>query len=137
MIATILAAALWVGPAMSGSWYTPDRSGEGFTLQVLDDGSALALWFTYPPAGSAASQAWIYADGGRILGERIVFEHAITTRGPRFGPGYDASQLRVEPWGTLELRFASCNEAEVTYAGPAGWGSGTRRLARLTALAEL
>ena len=43
---SILLAALWVGPAMSGSWYTPERNGEGFTLQVLDNGTAHALWFT-------------------------------------------------------------------------------------------
>ena len=134
MIEVLLAATLWVGPAMSGSWYTPDRSGEGFTLQVLDDGSALAVWFTYSPAGN---QAWIYADGGRIDAERIRFEHAYTTRGPRFGPAYDAAELRLDPWGTLEFRFTSCNAAEVAYAGPAAWGSGTRPLSRLTALAEL
>ena len=63
---SVLLAALWVGPAMSGSWYTPERNGEGFTLQVLEDGTAHAIWFTYPPAGSAAQQAWIYASAGRV-----------------------------------------------------------------------
>ncbi|HYC35135.1 MAG TPA: hypothetical protein VEC19_01845 [Usitatibacter sp.] len=137
MIASLLAAALWVGPALSGSWFTPERNGEGFTLQVLDDGTAHALWFTYPPPGSAAQQAWIYASGGRIEGDRIRFEGAFTTRGPRFGAQYDPSQLQLIPWGSLEFRFSGCNEGEVTYAGPQAWGSGTRRLARLTALAEL
>ena len=136
MISALL-AALWVGPAMSGSWYAPERNGEGFTLQVLENGAAHALWFTYPPAGSAAQQAWIYAEGGRIDGDRIRFEGAITTRGPRFGAQYDPAQLQLIPWGTIEFRFTSCNEGEVTYAGPAAWGSGTRRVTRLTALAEL
>src|SRR5688572_24050066 len=76
---------LWVGPAFSGSWYSTDRSGEGFILQVLGDGTALLLWFTYPPAGSTVPQAWIYADGGSIEGERIRFANAVTTRGGRFG----------------------------------------------------
>ena len=135
--ALLLAAQLWVGPAQSGSWFTPERSGEGFTLQVLEDGSAVALWFTYPPVGAPGAQAWIYADGGRVEGDRIRFTQAYTTRGPRFGPGYDRNQLQLLPWGTLEFRFTACNDAEVTYAGPASWGSGTRRLARLTHLAEL
>jgi len=137
MLSTVLAAALWIGPAMSGSWYSPDRSGEGFTLQVLDNGTAYALWFTYPPAGSAVQQAWIYADGGRIEGDRIIFDNAITTRGPRFGAGYDPAQLQVSPWGRIEFQFTSCNEANVTYVGPAAWGTGTRGVTRLTALAEL
>jgi hypothetical protein len=134
---SILLAALWVGPAMSGSWYSPERNGEGFTLQVLDNGTAHALWFTYPPAGAAGQQAWIYASGGRIEGDRIRFEGAFTTRGPRFGATFDPAAVQVIPWGTLEFRFTGCNAAELTYAGPAAWGSGTRAVSRLTALAEL
>jgi hypothetical protein len=129
-------APLWVGPALSGSWYTIGRSGEGFTLQILEDGSALAIWFTYPPAGSAASQAWIIAQGHSDA-DRIVFDSVLTTRGPRFGPTYDPAQLQATAWGSLALHFFDCNNGEFTYSGPAGWGSGTRPLQRLTALSEL
>jgi hypothetical protein len=129
-------APLWIGPAMSGSWYTVGRSGEGFTLQILEDGSALAIWFTYPPAGSAAHQAWIIAQGHSET-NRIVFDSVSTTRGPRFGPSYDPAQLQAIPWGSLELHFFDCNNGEFTYTGPASWGSGTRPLTRLTALSEL
>ena len=134
---SVLLAALWVGPAMSGSWYSPERNGEGFTLQVLDNGTAHALWFTYPPTGGAGQQAWIYASGGRIEADRIVFEDAITTRGPRFGAQYDPAQLQAIPWGRIEFQFTTCNQANVTYQGPAAWGSGTRSVTRLTALADL
>jgi hypothetical protein len=127
----------WVGPAHSGSWYSPERSGEGFTMQILDNGSVLALWFTYPPAGAAGEQAWIIASGGRIEGDRIRFAQAVTTRGPRFGPAFDPALVQMIPWGTLDFRFTACNEAEIDYAGPPAWGSGSRRLARLTALSEL
>src|SRR6185503_17725269 len=128
---------LWVGPAFSGSWYSADRSGEGFILQVLDNGSALLLWFTYPPAGSSAPQAWIYADGGSVEGDRIRFGSAVTTRGGRFGATAGGVQAQRIPWGTVEFRFTGCNAGEVTYAGPAAWGSGTRQIVRLTELSEL
>jgi len=128
---------LWVGPAFSGSWYSTDRSGEGFILQVLDNGTALLLWFTYPPAGSAASQAWIYADGGAIDGDRIRFSNAITTRGGRFGVTSGGVQVQRIPWGTVEFRFTSCSAGEVTFAGPSAWGFGTRQIVRLTELSEL
>ena len=127
----------WAGPAHSGSWYASERNGEGFTLQVLDNGTAHAIWFTYPPPGSDAQQAWIYASGGRVEGDRIRFDGAFTTRGPRFGPAFDPGAVQVTPWGTIEFRFTGCNSAEVTWAGPAAWGSGTRTITRLTALAEL
>ena len=128
---------IWVGPAHSGSWYAAERNGEGFTLQVLENGTAHALWFTYPPAGATGQQAWIYASGGRIEGDRVRFDGAFTTRGPRFGSGFDPAAVQVIPWGSLEFRFTSCNEAEMSYAGPAAWGSGSRRLTRLTSLSEL
>jgi len=129
---------LWVGPAFSGSWFTSSRPGEGFILQVLDNGTALLLWFTYPPAGSSAQQAWIYADGGVIDGDRIRFTNAVTTRGGRFGvTGGARPAVQRIPWGTVEFHFSSCNAGEVTYAGPAEWGSGTRVITRLTEHAEL
>jgi hypothetical protein len=130
-------APLWIGPAHSGSWFNASRSGEGFTLQILDDGSALAVWFTYPPIGSASRQAWIFAQGGHIDGEHLHFDTVFTTRGPSFGPQFDPARLQIIPWGSLDFRFVDCNSGEFTYAGPPGWGSGTRQLVRLTALSEL
>ncbi len=128
---------VWVGPSHSGSWYTASRNGEGFALQVLDSGDALVVWFTYPPAGGPGQQAWILAQGGRVDGDRIRFDNAFTTRGPRFGAQFDPAQVQILPWGTLEFRFTGCNSGEFTYAGPAAWGSGTREITRLTTLSEL
>ena len=131
------ATPFWAGPGLSGSWFTPSRAGEGFVLQILADGSALAIWFTYPPEGSPAQQAWIYAQDGRLDGDRIRFSAAATTRGPRFGAAFDPAAFRFVPWGTLEFRFTDCNRGEVTFAGPAGWGSGTREISRLSSVGEL
>ncbi|MGE5096941.1 MAG: hypothetical protein ACM3SO_17530 [Betaproteobacteria bacterium] len=134
---SVLLAALVIGPAFSGSWYDPAHNGEGFTLQVLDNGTALALWYTYPPAGSAAQQAWIYASDGIVDGDTIRFQNAYTTRGPRFGAQFDPSAVQLIPWGTIELRFTGCNSGQFSYSGPAAWGSGGYALTRLTALSEL
>jgi len=125
---------LWIGPAFSGSWYTPSRSGEGFIVQVLDNGSVVAIWFTFPPEGSAAQQAWIFAQGGMIDGNRVRFDQVFTTRGPRFGAGFDPAARVLQPWGTLELTFSDCNTGEVSYAGPTQWGSATRAMQRNTAV---
>jgi len=42
---------------------------------------------------------------------------------------FNAADLQVQPWGTMELRFSDCSTADLTYAGPAAWGTGSRRLA--------
>jgi hypothetical protein len=132
-----IATPLWAGPAFSGSWFSADRAGEGFILQVLDNGTALLLWFTFPPSGSSAQQAWIYADGGAVEGDRIRFTNAVTTHGGRFGATSGPVIVQRIPWGSVEFQFTGCNAGTVTYAGPPTWGSGTRSIVRLTEHAEL
>lgn len=36
-------------PTISGSWYQPNRAGEGLTQMLLDNGQLLSYWFTYTP----------------------------------------------------------------------------------------
>ena len=33
----------WPGPGISGSWYNPQRSGEGFVLEYLSNGTVLVI----------------------------------------------------------------------------------------------
>ncbi len=132
-----LISPLWIGPAFSGSWFTESRSGEGFILQILDSGEALAVWFTYPPLGSSAKQAWILAQEGKIINDRIEFTNVFRTRGPRFGNAFDPNALQIIPWGTLSFRFTDCNRGTLDYSGPSDWGVGTRDIVRLTSHAEL
>jgi hypothetical protein len=57
----------WPGPAVSGSWYDPARSGEGLIVQFLPNGKALVIWFTYPAAGEAAAAGAADAGTGRMF----------------------------------------------------------------------
>ncbi|HJU38739.1 MAG TPA: hypothetical protein VJ724_04145, partial [Tahibacter sp.] len=128
--------AYWTGPALSGSWFDPARDGEGFVLNVLADGSAVAVWFTYPPSGEAGAQAWLIAQGGRLVGNRIVFDLVTRTRGGVWGDAFDPSRIENVSWGSFEFEFHDCTHATVRYAGPAAWGSGTLSLSRLTSIDE-
>lgn len=127
----------WAGPALSGSWFDTARNGEGFVLEVLADGSAVAVWFTYPPAGEAGEQAWLIGQGGRLVGNRIVFDLVTRTRGGVWGDAFDPARIENVTWGTFEFEFTDCTHATLRYTGPAGWGSGSQTLSRLTALDEL
>ena len=128
---------VWVGPGFSGSWYNEARAGEGFTLEILEDGSAVVVWFTFPPAGSAARQSWILGQNGRVEANRIVFEDVYTARGARFGPTFDPAAVQLTRWGRLEFTFSSCTQGSINYTGAAGFGSGSHTLTRLTTLDEL
>ena len=124
-----------VTPAHSGAWYDPTRDGEGWILQILDDGTATLVWYTYPPGGSSDQQAWLIASSGRITGNHIRFARVQQISGGRFGRGFDATAVQAADWGTLDLSFDGCAAARLDYAGPTGWGSGQRSLQRLTRLA--
>ncbi|HVF34073.1 MAG TPA: hypothetical protein VND91_01985 [Candidatus Saccharimonadia bacterium] len=127
----------WVGPGYSGSWYDPARAGEGFTLEILEDGSAVVVWFTFPPAGSTARQSWILGQNGRVSANRIVFEDVYTARGARFGAAFNPAAVALTRWGRLEFTFSSCTQGAMTYQGASGFGSGGHTLQRLTTLDEL
>ena len=128
---------LWVGPGFSGSWFNPARSGEGWTLEILEDGSAVVVWFTFAPPGTSNPQAWILGQNGQVVGNTIVFRDVFTARGGRFGPNFDPAQVQLTPWGEMVFEFASCGSGTMRYTGPAAFGSGSHPITRLTALDEL
>ncbi|HET6604542.1 MAG TPA: hypothetical protein VFG21_10090 [Xanthomonadaceae bacterium] len=127
----------WIGPGVSGSWYDPGRSGEGFVVQLLPDGRAFAIWFTYPPVGEAGDQAWLLAIDGRIDGDTIEFPQVLRPHGASFGDDFDPAQVQYEQWGTLQFHFQDCGHMSASWSGPPAWGSGTVELTRLTDLDEL
>ena len=117
-------------PVANGSWFDPARSGEGIAVQVLEDGRAVAAWFTYPPDGVAGEQAWLVAQEGTFDGDTLRFPQVFRPRGGRFGDAFDPAQVANEAWGTLSMRIVDCSNAVLRWDGPAGWGSGERALTK-------
>lgn len=126
----------WAGPQHSGSWFQPDRSGEGFILEILPDGNAVAAWFTFPAAGETGEQIWLVAAGGEFRGNRLVFDQVYRPRGGRFGTAFDPAQIENVQWGRFEFAFDDCNAATLRYEGSGGYGSGVRNLRRITSIDE-
>ena len=60
------AESFWPGPSLSGSWYDPSRSGEGFILEYMPDGTVIMACFTFPAVGAPVQQDWLMAEGGRF-----------------------------------------------------------------------
>ena len=129
--------AYWPGPAVSGSWYNPQRSGEGFVLEYLSNGTVLVIWFTFPATGEPGAQDWIIGEGGYVVGNRIRFDHMYRTFGGTWGDAFNPGAIRRVEWGTLEFEFNDCNSATFRYAGPQSHGSGERSMTRLTALDQI
>ena len=111
----------------NGSWYDPARSGEGIILEILPNNKAAMYFFTFPPAGVAGQQAWVYGIGD-VIGNGIEFADVLR-------PLLDAQgNLTLQSWGRLGLTFSDCNTAGVRWDGPSNWGSMEVPLARLSTL---
>jgi hypothetical protein len=116
--------------AMSGSWYDPTHSGEGYVLEVLADQRALVYWFSFDTEGR---RRWFFGTA-EILGESLLFNDLLTTGGARFGPAFDPDDVTLSDWGTLRLDLG-CDQGLATFEpGEPGFPPGTLNLTRLTGL---
>ncbi|MFU8832518.1 MAG: zinc-dependent metalloprotease family protein [Wenzhouxiangella sp.] len=125
----------------SGSYYDPERDGEGWLIEVIQEDFAAMSWFTYPPIGSGGDddggeQAWMVGVGS-ISGSRVIFDDILITRGQGFGSTFDPTSLELVPWGNAEFEFANCSSGTLDYQGPEEFGSGSRTLQRLIGIPGL
>jgi hypothetical protein len=121
-----------IGGGMSGSWYDPNQSGQGFVIEVIKGtDQAQAIWFAFDNQGN---HAWIAAQGP-IDGNRITMD-ALVVDGGRFPPHFDSSAIERNSWGTLTFTFTDCNAAivEWTTSNSAFTHSGAMSLVRLTSI---
>ncbi len=121
--------------AISGSWYDPTHDGEGWKIEIVNETTAVVYWFTYPPPGSTTKQAWVVGVG-RIEGDKIIIDEGLIPSGATFGPDFDPADVNRAPWGSFTFTFSGPNAGRMDYQGPAGFGSGSFNIVRLTSIAQ-
>lgn len=115
----------------SGSWYSPERAGEGFNVEIVEPDAGnprpriLVYWYTFEPDGSG-EQVWLSgigefdADGGFAADVPLH-----RTVGGQFASPLNPGLVEREPWGRVRIGFGNCNDGRVFYypddpAWPAG-----------------
>lgn len=131
------AGDFWPGPGISGPWYNPQRSGEGFILGYMPNGSLLVNWFTFPAPGEPGTQDWIVGEGGYVVGNRVRFDRMYRAFGGVWGGAFDPSAISRIEWGTLEFEFQDCITGVFRYSGPESHGSGEYPMSRLAVIDQL
>jgi hypothetical protein len=112
----------------TGNWYNPETDGQGFQLQVMPNGEALALWFTYDADGN---QVWLIGNN-RIIGNKVTMD-MLRPKGARFGPAFNPDDVEMQPFGSVTLTFDDCNRGSVTWeSDDPQFGFGTMEIQRLT-----
>ena len=115
---------------LSGSWYDPTHSGEGYVLEVLINRQVLVYWFSFDPEGN---RRWFFGTGV-IEEEKIIFNEMFTTLGGIFGEDFDPESVELEPWGAMEMEL-ECDSGVARFAPTEpGFPAGTLDLDRLTVL---
>lgn len=123
--------------ALSGNWYAPATSGQGFTIEVNPNSStAFAAWYTYAPNGAgagAAGQRWYTVQGTFTRNARSIPVQIYETTGGMLDTPTPEGQKTVSV-GSGTLAFQSCSAATFAYnfsGGSSSGQSGTITLSRV------
>jgi len=121
--------------ALSGNWFEPATSGQGFTAEVNpNSGAFFAAWYTYMPNGTAAGaagQRWYTAQGNFTSGMRSIPVTIYETTGGIFDTPTPPNQKTVSV-GTGTMAFQSCSAATFSYNFTSGTSSGLSGMVNLT-----
>ncbi len=119
-----------IGSDVSGTFFDPAQSGQGFVLEhIISNGEPvlLATWFTYLD-GEARWLIGVGSTNGREA--RIPLS---ITSGADFPPRFIANSALVQPWGELVLRFDNKDQGQASWTTTfPGFNNGSMPLARLT-----
>lgn len=100
--------------ALSGNWYEPASSGQGFTFSVMQGDVFVVTFYGHRNDGSN-----LFLVGNTVKRPRYgeVFTlPLLAVEGGRFG-GFNPADIRRPPWGRLDLRFLDCRSAEAVLDG--------------------
>jgi hypothetical protein len=119
-------AAVDPDAALSGNWFAPASSGQGFIVD-LDPASrtAFVTWYTYATnaqQSGAAGQRWYSAQGGFSRGQRAIPLELFETVGGTFDAAPTAQ--RTTSVGSATLTYASCTRATLSYTMSGGTNAG-------------
>jgi len=111
--------AFAIGPAYSGSWYNPEQSGHGFSLEysVLNDGTAVvvAYWYVYDDEGNPI---WLIGMGEPEEDNTVTLEFD-APYGMKFGE-FDPEQTVLGDGGTGVFTFENSKAGVFDYE-PSAW----------------
>jgi hypothetical protein len=99
---------------LSGLWYEPATSGQGFTFHWLDGDQLAVAYYGHHDDGSNFFLVGVHP--GRFGYDEPLEIALSATAGGRFND-FDPGTIRSTPWGSLRLQFASCAQATARISG--------------------
>lgn len=103
---------------VSGSWYEPASSGQGFSLHAIDQDRGVVYYYGYDQAGNDLWLIGTWDTTELQYGETLSIEMIQVSGGDY--PDFDPDTLERTPWGSLSLTFQDCRTASATLDGEDG-----------------
>jgi hypothetical protein len=101
-----------IDPGLRGTWWNPDRAGEGYLIDFLVFGASRHVFVTFYTYDANGRQAYLVGSTDNITNPLRV-DMGIT-EGGIFGPNYDPQDQSLAAWGSLTIEFNNCLDASVT-----------------------
>lgn len=115
--------------AVTGSWYDPATSGQGFVLHPVDNDYTVISFYGFEDNGKPL---WLTGVGASPLKPGYTNEITMNVNsGGNFG-SFSPDNINEQPWGTLKITFSTCREATAEFDGLSG--QQTMNMVRLAGL---
>ena len=111
-----------INPGLSGAWFNPATSGQGWLIDVIERETGLEFfvaWFTYdvnPPAadeldGFGSRQHRWFTASGSVSGDTALLEIFLNSG----GVFNDPRETMSEPVGSMTIQFSDCTNAQLSF----------------------
>lgn len=123
--------------AITGSWFSPIRDGEGIIFEALPDGRIVMYWYTYDTEGG--EQYWLGGVGSfDATTNTAQFDALRSTTGTAFGDAFTAGDVAQVPWGSASFQQLGCDNGVLNFSSTLPeFGDSSYPLIRLTGIDTL
>lgn len=104
---------------MTGTWWNPNRGGEGFTFDIGTFSGKRYLFFTWY---TYVDQRGVFLSGSAELSAPTssVQVPVYQTRGAQFGSQFVPSQVVTASVGSVRIERLACGQVQLSYTGSLG-----------------
>ena len=117
----------------TGQWFNPERNGEGFYIEIIE-GSPMQIGVAMYSFNAQGEPLWVVGNVAIDANDEVVGIPVFEFNGPVWGSGYDSDDLNTIPFGTITVRFPTCDTALFSIQTDGPLQNGDYSLIRLTSV---
>jgi hypothetical protein len=117
----------------TGQWFNPERGGEGFYIEIIK-ANPMQIGIAMYSFNAQGEPLWIVGNVAIGANDEVVGIPVFEFNGPVWGSGYDSDDLNTIPFGTITVRFPTCDTALFSIQTDGPLQNGDYSLIRLTSV---